>query len=50
MEATQKSTDRWTDKEAAAHIYNRILLSQKKEHVWVSPSEMDKSRARYTVT
>ena len=29
-EATQVSTDRWTDKEDVVHIYNEKLLSHKK--------------------
>ena len=31
-----------------AHIYNGILLSHKREHVWVSSNEVDKPRAYYT--
>ena len=30
------SISRWKDKEAVVHIYNRILLSHKKEHIWFS--------------
>ena len=30
------SIDRWIDKEAVVCIYNGILLSHKKEHIWVS--------------
>ena len=30
------------------HIYKEILLSHKKEQLWVSSSEMDKPRAYYT--
>ena len=30
------------------HIHNGILLSHKKEHVWVSSTEVDESRAYYT--
>ena len=36
------------DKEAMAHIYNGILLSNKKEGTWVSSSEVDEPRACYT--
>ena len=36
------------DKEDMAHIYNRILLSHKKEGVWVSCSELDEPGASYT--
>ena len=35
-------------KEAVVHIYNGILLSHKKEHIWVSSNEVDKPRAYYT--
>ena len=35
MEATQMSIDRWMDKEAVVYICNTILLSHKKEHIWV---------------
>ena len=30
------------------HIYNEILLSHKKEHIWVSSDEVDEPRAYYT--
>ena len=36
------------DKEVLVHIYNGILLSLKKEQVWVSWTEMDEPRACYT--
>ena len=32
-------------KEAMVHLYNGILLSHKKEHTWVSTSEVDEPRA-----
>ena len=35
-------------KEAVVPIYNGILLSHKKEHIWVSSNEMDEPRAYYT--
>ena len=35
------------DKEAVVHIYNRILLSHKKECIWVSSNEVDEHRAYY---
>ena len=35
------------DKEAVVHIYKEILLSHKKEHIWVSSSEVDEPRACY---
>ena len=30
------------------HIYSGILLSHKKEHIWVSSNEVDEPRAYYT--
>ena len=39
---------RWMEKEAVVHIFNGILLSHKKEHIWVSSNEVDKPRAYYT--
>ena len=36
------------DKEAVEHIYNGILLSHKKGHIWVSSNEVDEPRAYYT--
>ena len=38
---------RWMDKEVV-HLYNGILLSHKKEQIWVSCSEVDEPRASYT--
>ena len=35
-------------KEDVVHIYNGILLSHKREHIWVSPKEVDEPRAYYT--
>ena len=35
------------DKEVV-HIYNGVLLSHKKEQIWVSGSEVDEPRAYYT--
>ena len=37
--------DRWKDKEVVVHIYNGILLSHKKECIWVSSNEVDEPRA-----
>ena len=34
--------------EAVVHIYNGILLSYKKEYIWVSSNEVDEPRADYT--
>ena len=42
------SIDRWMDKEAVGHTYSGILLSHKKEHIWVSPNEVDELRTYYT--
>ena len=41
------SIDRWMDKEAVVHIYNGILLSYKKDQIWISSNEVDKLRASY---
>ena len=40
--------NRWTDKEAVAHIHNGILLSHKKEHTWVRSDEVDEPGTYYT--
>ena len=40
--------DKWMDKAAVVHKYNGILLSHKKEHIWVSSNEVDEPRAYYT--
>ena len=37
----------WIDKEVVVHIYNRTLLSYKKEHIWISFNEVDEPRACY---
>ena len=43
------SINRWMDREAeAVYIYKGILLSHKKECIWVSANEMDEPRASYT--
>ena len=42
------STDRWMDKEVVVNTHNGILLSHKKEHLWVSSNEVDEPRAYYT--
>ena len=39
---------RWMDKEVVAHIHNGILLSYKKEHIWVSSNEADETGDYYT--
>ena len=48
MDATQMSLDRWMDKEVVVYIHNGILLSHKKEHIWVSSNEVDEPRTYYT--
>ena len=35
------------DKEVVVHIHTGMLLSYKKEHIWVSSNEMDEPRAYY---
>ena len=37
------SIGRQMDKEAVLHIHNRILLSYKKEHIWVSSNEVNET-------
>ena len=37
------------DKEAVVHIHNGILLSYKKECIWVSSNEMDETSLLYRV-
>ena len=41
------SIDRWMDKKAVVHIHSGILLSHKKECIWVSSNEVDEPRAYY---
>ena len=36
------------EKEFVVHIYNGILLSYKKEHIWVNFDEVDEPRTYYT--
>ena len=48
MAATEMSISTWMDKEAVVHIYNGILLSHKKECIWVIANEMDERRSYYT--
>ena len=42
------STSRQIDKEVVVHTHNGILLSFKKEHIWVSSNEVDETEAYYT--
>ena len=48
MEATKMSIDRWMDKEVVVYKHNGILLSRKKECIWVSSNEVDEPRTYYT--
>ena len=36
------------DKEVVVHTHSGILLSYKKEHIWVSSNEVDETGAYYT--
>ena len=36
------------DKEVVAYIQNGIILSYKKEYIWVSSNEVDETGAYYT--
>ena len=42
------SIGRQMDKEVVVPIHNRILLSYKKEGIWVSSNEVDETGAYYT--
>ena len=42
------SIDRWLDTEAVIHTHDGILLSHKKEGIWVSSDEVDEPRAYHT--
>ena len=48
MEATWMFIDRWIDKEDVVYIRNGILLSHKKEYIWVSSNEVDEPTTFYT--
>ena len=48
MEATYMFINRVLDKEAVVPIYNGILLSHKKERIWVSSDKVDETRTYYT--
>ena len=41
------SADGWMDEEVVVHTHNGILLSHKKEHIWVSSDEVDEPRTCY---
>ena len=36
------------NKEAVVHTYNGILLSHKKERIWICSNEVDEIKAYYT--
>ena len=42
------SMSRWMDKEVVVHIHIGILLSYKKEHIWVSSNKVDERTTYYT--
>ena len=42
------SIGRWMDKEVVVHIHNGILLSYKKEYIWISSNEVDEPGVHYT--
>ena len=42
------SINRWIDKEVVVRIHSGILLSHKKELIWVHSNEVDEPRAYYT--
>ena len=48
MKATLMSIGRWMDKEAMVHLHNGIILSYKKEHIWVDSNYLDEPGAYYT--
>jgi len=48
MEATKLSINSWMDIEIVVHICNGLLLSHKREHIWISSNEVDEPRAYYT--
>ena len=39
------SIGRWIDKEVVVHVHNGIVLSYKKECIWISSNEVDELRA-----
>ena len=41
------SIHRCIDKEGVVQIYNGILFSHKKEHIWVNSNEVDEPRGYY---
>ena len=47
-EATSMSFGRRMDEDGVVHIHNGVLLSHKKEHIWVSSNKVDETGAYYT--
>ena len=45
MEATRMSISIWMDKEVVVHVHNGLLLSYRKEHIWVTSNEVDETGA-----
>ena len=43
-----RTIDRWMDKEVVVHIHNGMLLSHKKEWIWVNCNEVGEPRACYS--
>ena len=41
------SIDRWIDKEVVVPTHNGILLSHKKEHIWLCSTQEDEPGAYY---
>ena len=48
MEATWMSIDKWIDQEDVVQICNGILLSHKKEQMWISWTAVEETRICYT--
>ena len=44
------SIGQWVDKEVVVHIHNGILLSYKKEPIWVSSNEVESDYFRWNKT
>ena len=49
MEANLVSINRCMDKEIVVHIDSGILLSYRKQRIWISSNEVDESRAESEV-
>ena len=43
-----RTWNRWMDKEGMVHLYNGILLSHKKECIWICSNEVDEPGTYYT--